>query len=264
MKLLVLCSLLFTTNLFAQTPPLTQAEANRQQAEAEEARIREVTKKDLERSKNLPKSGLVISVKLPSSLGKRLSINDSDKALIKGDKKLKITKLWNDECENNRVIDLNDTKCFGQAEFAAGSHYSFYHKDYNELLFGNIGLSNGDLSVKSNPERTQIMVDLNDTAIEGVDIKTAGVNILKSFNFLESEKEKIHKQIKNGLTFNGLNLSASTSLTLNHTYLIRAIFSDVIDGRYFKIDAIYAYRVIEFKENVATIIWKEVFLKRRF
>ncbi len=265
MKLIVLvCSLVVTLNIFAQLPPSSQAEANRQEAQAEEERIRAAVKKDLELSKRTPKSKLITSIKLPLNLKKRLKINDADKDLIKGNKKLKIVKLWNDECGNNRIIDLNNEKCFEQSEFSAGSHYSFYHRDYNQLFFGNIGYRNDDLLANSNPEWTQILVDLGDISIVKVEAKSIEVVNMKSFNFFDSEKEKVQKHLKTGVSYKNLNLLASSKLTLNHTYLLRSIFFDVVEGTHFNFDFIYAFRIVEQKDNVATIIWKEIQRKRRF
>jgi hypothetical protein len=267
MKLIIfVCAMIVASNIVGQPPALTQYEQDRRQAQAEEKTARGGVDAGFVTSLSdftFPKKD---KPKVPLYLEENLKINDADRILSRAfstDKKIQIVKIWNDECGGNKIIDVNDEKCIKQAEFAIASRYSFSSKIYNKSP-SFIGIFSGEIIADSNPEWTQMLVDIGESSIDTVNSENIDVKKLKDFNVAGLQNEQLLKNLKTGILYKGLNLSGSSKLSLNHTYLIRSVFDDLnVIGKRIKPDLIYTFQVIKQDENVVTIIWKEIQKKRR-
>jgi hypothetical protein len=263
MKIIVFVfSLTAALNVIAQPPPTNQYERDQQQVRGENSRSRETDNNKPLDFLNVPNpnKGLVKN-KIPLKLQEKLKITDADKALIAdlpNNKKLKIVKLWNDECGDNKIVDADDEKCVEQGEYSIASHFSFYLNGYTDK-FVSIALLNGKFSVDNNPEWTQILVDLGQPLFAQVDTKSIAVEKLKQFHFPDAEKEEMQKELKRGVSYKGLKLSDSVNLLSNHTYLVSSVFEDLdLIGRTKKKALIYTFQVVKQDANIVTIVWKEV------
>jgi hypothetical protein len=266
MKLIVfVCSMIIASNTAGQPP--TQYEQDRRQAQAEEKTARGGVDAGFVTSLSdftFPKRD---KPKIPVYLEENLKITDADKSLSRTfstDKKIQIVKIWNDGCGGNKVIDVNNEKCVKQAEFAIASRYSFSSKIYNKSP-SFIGIFNGEIIADSNPEWTQMLVDIGESPIDAVNSENVAVKKLKDFDVAGLQNEQLLKNLKISILYKGLNLSSSLKLSVNHIYLLRSVFDDFnFIGKRIKLDLIYTFRVIKQDENVVTVIWKEIQKKKRF
>lgn len=74
--------------------------------------------------------------------------------------KAKIVKLWNNLCENTKVLDVKDENCVKEYGYTVGSQYSFIKEIYQPFQ-GDLSLTNGNFVVRNHGDSfTQLLVDL--------------------------------------------------------------------------------------------------------
>lgn len=170
----------------------------------------------------------------------------------------KIVKLWNNLCENTKILNVEDENCVKQYGYTVGSQYSFIKENY-QPFYGDLSLTNGDFVVRNHGDFfTQLLVDLGEVDFVQLTKKSPQVKTLLSYR--DKEKTESGKKIKltEGFNFYGLQITTRHKMHLNHTYLLRSI-EFWGERRYtWGKDLIFIFQPVKEDRNVVTIIWKKI------
>jgi hypothetical protein len=170
----------------------------------------------------------------------------------------KILKLWNNLCENTKILDVKDENCLNQYGYTVGSQYSFIKQMY-QPFYGDLSLISGNFIVRNHGDLlTQLLVDLGKTDFAGLSKHSPEVKKLVSYKD-KGETEKTRKiKFSEGFDFRGLKITTKHKLRLNHIYLLRSI-EFWGERRYtWGKDSIFVFQPVKQDQNVVTLIWKKI------
>ena len=172
--------------------------------------------------------------------------------------KAKIVKLWNNLCENTKILDVKDENCVKQYGYKVGSQFSFIKEAY-QPFFGDLSLINGDFVVRNHGNFfTQLLVDLGE--VDFVRLTKESPQVKTLINYRDKGETENGKKIKlaKGFNFAGLEITTKHKMHLNHIYLLRSI-EFWGERRYtWGKDLIFVFQPVKQDKNVVTLIWKKI------
>jgi hypothetical protein len=146
----------------------------------------------------------------------------------------------------------NDRK--GLSLRGGGAYYSFVRLTHEYGHGSDLELSNGLLSTGFAGANYGILTSLGDTPLENVSLETAAAQVLAAHvPPTEEPKARIEqRKWSNGETVEGASYRNRVAVTVNSTYLLRAI-------DYEASDVLVAFRVVRLdSDDSAIILWKLV------
>lgn len=198
-------------------------------------------------------------VTLPENLLPLLAITNTDIAglqKILSEKDTGIFKLWNDVCGDIKIIDASkDEDCLEYSDYAFGSQYSLDLQRYLNIN-ANLLLSKNRFSVSSNSYQSfQILMDLGNREFSEINKKTKDVVDFSKIKMIDRYGEFQMNKILASDDIKSNRISFSYQAKKNHIFLLRSIFGDTSDWQR---ETIYAFQLVKFENNIATILWKKI------
>lgn len=241
------------------------------QLSAEQENERKRTKEILERSENQRAS----LPKIKRFFGKltkeqEMRITPSNENVIKyreflNNSKTGIVKILPDPKCDLRIFDANDLKCAQALPIVGmGSWYSFSEESHIIPFRTDISFTDNNLSVGFTGNLLGLIVQMDDSDINSIDLNNEEIQFLASFSPAKSYSEIKTKQeqFTKGFKVKDKIYSTKALAKLNRTYAMRSI--NYYKIRYFRWvdyydDITLVFRIIEIdSEGGLTLIWKEL------
>ena len=242
--LLCISITIFPASIFCQSPD-------------SERKSKKNKEKDSTRSQRQPITTVPVSQRLVELLKISPEEEQQYQELIQKHK-VKIVKLWNNLCENTKVLDIADENCLKQYGYTVGSQFSFIKEVY-QPFYGDLSLTNGNFVVRNHGDFfTQLLVDLGE--VDFVKLSKESPQIKTLISYRDKEKTENVKKVKltEGFEFYGLKITTKHKMHLNHTYLLRSI-EFWGERRYtWGKDLIFVFQPVKEDKNVVTLIWKKI------
>lgn len=224
-----------------------------------------IAKDSFPRSEIFKKRGLIKPpsiVNLPENLLPLLVVTNADTVEFRGllsEKDTGIFKLWNDVCGDIKIIDASkDADCLEYSHYAFGSQYSLdLQKHLN--INANFLLSKNRLIVTSNSRQSfQLLMDLGNSNLSEINKSTKEVKDLLKIKMIDRYGEFQTNKILESDNIKSNRISFSYQAKQHHIFLLRSVFGETSDWQR---DTIYAFQIIKFENNIATILWKRIVSK---
>lgn len=202
------------------------------------------------------------TITLPENLLPHLAITTADSAefhQLLSEKNTGIFKLWNDICGELKVINVSQNgDCLEYSDYALGSQYSLDLRQYSDIN-SNIFLSKTRFIVtKKSRQSLQFLMDLGKREFGEINKKTKEVEELSKIKMIDRYGEFQMNKILESKEISSNRISFSYPADINHTFLLRSVFWDRRENLIWQRETIYAFQLINFKNNIATIIWKRI------
>ncbi len=206
----------------------------------------------------LPPKSSEFRTKLSNAVKEKLKLSKDEQktfATYLQDKDVKIIKIWDNFCGDGEINIFNAslTNCGDKFDFWKASVYSFYKKDYKSF-FATIAVTNNRIIAKN--DINQIMADVSDVGFNNISFNSKTVSTINSYNFEQNNATK-------SLQLEGIKIVYSENISIDKTYLLRAVFNDDnLTSGFTKVDKTYVFQILKIENDFATIIWKEVKAKK--
>lgn len=202
------------------------------------------------------------TITLPENLLPHLAITTADLVefhQLLSEKNTGIFKLWNDICGELKVIDVSQNgDCLEYSDYALGSQYSLDLHKYSNIN-SNIFLSKTRFSVtKKSQQSSQFLMDLGTRELSEINKKTKEVVELSKIKMINRYGEFQVNKILESDELKNNRIALSYPAVPDHIFLLRSVFWDRRENLIWQRETIYAFQLVNFKNNIATIIWKEI------
>lgn len=164
------------------------------------------------------------------------------------------------------LIDAKDEKCAQAADFIRISYYSFLWEIHGEYA-GDFRIVEDNLFAGNGKYIHGFLADLGKIELERFDRKSLKKNleVEKITNYpiaVTSEEEaKQRQELKKGISYQDLKMSASQKLKAGHIYIMRLVsysFKNDKKSPYNK-DSVFLFKVAALNEDkMAVILWKRL------
>lgn len=166
-------------------------------------------------------------------------------------------------CGNEKVIDVNNEKCFNLPNKSL-SYYSFRKHLYAPFAWSDLNYKETQFIVGFEKMTVGLVGEIGDLAIESLSKDSTEIKSLLAVNMPKQQPQikAMKEEIEKGIYLNGKKFSHSIEAKLNHTYLLRTFAyrhkATAANDR--RIDLIVAFKVVgEDADKGLTIIWKEIY-----